>query len=127
MPTRGLRGAVQATADTPEAIYTAARDLLTAIYARNPSLAADDIASIFFTMTSDLTSAYPALAARQLGWVDTPLLCAVEIDVPGGLERVIRVLLHWNTGRSQTEIHHVYLGAAAALRPDLNIDREGDP
>lgn len=125
MPTRGLRGAVQAAADTPEAIYAAARELLQAICDRNDGLQTADIASIFFTMTADLTSAYPALAARQLGWVETPLLCAQEIEVPGGMPRVVRVLLHWNTDRPQADVRHVYLGAAAALRPDLNIDHEG--
>jgi chorismate mutase len=126
MPTRGLRGAVQTDRDQPEAIYEASRNLLEAICERNPGLRAEDIASIFFTMTPDLTSAYPALAARQLGWVDAPLLCATEIPVPGGLPRVVRVLIHWNTDRPQAEIRHVYLGAASVLRPDLNIDREGD-
>jgi len=126
MSTRGLRGAVQSDQDDPESIYEATRTLLQAICDRNPGLQPDDIASIFFTMTPDLTSAYPALAARQLGWVDAPLLCAKEIDVPGGLPRVIRVLIHWNIDLPQTEIRHVYLGAAAALRPDLNIDHEGE-
>jgi chorismate mutase len=125
MPTRGLRGAVQTDQDQPEAIYAATRNLLQAICERNPGLQADDIASIFFTMTPDLTSAYPALAARQLGWVDTPLLCATEVAVPGGLLRVVRVLIHWNTDLAQSEVRHVYLGAAAVLRPDLNIDQEG--
>ena len=125
MPVRGLRGAVQIASDTPENIYTATRDLLQEICRRNERLNPEDIASIFFTMTPDLTSAYPALAARQLGWVQTPLLCAQEIPVVGSLPRVVRVLIHWNTDLSPDEVRHVYLGAAAALRPDLNIDHQG--
>ena len=128
MPVRGLRGAVQIASDTPENVYKATRDLLQEICRRNNILNPEDIASIFFTVTPDLTSAYPALAARQLGWVQTPLLCALEIPVAGSLPRIVRVLIHWNTELSQSEVRHVYLGAAAALRPDLNIEHEGgDP
>ena len=125
MPIRGLRGAVQIESDTPEEIYAATRELLGEICRRNRVLDPQDIASIFFTTTTDLTSAYPALAARQLGWVQTPLLCAQEIPVKGSMPRVVRVLIHWNTDLPQQDVRHVYLGAAAALRPDLNIDHEG--
>ncbi len=79
-----------------------------------------DLASALFTVTEDLSAAYPAAAARELGWTDVPLICAREIPVPGGLPRCIRVLLHWNTDLPQSAIRHVYLGAAAALRPDLD-------
>ena len=116
---RGVRGATVATEDQPEAIYAATRALLEAIVAANPGICPEDLASIFFTVTADLRSAYPALAARQLGWVMTPLMCAQEIPVPGSLQRCIRVLVHWNTALAQSEIHHVYLGQAASLRPDL--------
>lgn len=119
MCVRGVRGAVVAAEDTPEAIYLATRELLQALMAANPSLRPDDLASVFFTVTGDLRSAYPALAARQLGWGQTPLMCAQEIPVPGSLARTIRVLLHWNTSLPQSEIQHVYLGQAASLRPDL--------
>lgn len=116
---RGVRGATVVTEDQPEAIYAATRALLEAVVAANPGICSEDLASIFFTVTPDLSSAYPARAARQLGWVMTPLMCAQEIPVPGGVPRCIRVLLHWNTTLPQSAIRHVYLGEAARLRPDL--------
>ncbi|GAB4579835.1 MAG: chorismate mutase [Anaerolineales bacterium] len=119
MTTRGIRGAIQISEDTPENILTATRELLYAMLEANPALYAEDVASIFFTVTHDLNAAHPALAARQIGWVEVPLLCAQEIPVPGSMPRVIRVLMHWNTDLPQRDIHHVYLGNAAALRPDL--------
>ncbi len=120
MPLRGIRGATVASQDQPEIILAATRELLEAMCAANPLLQPEDLASAIFTATSDLTSVYPARAARQLGWVQVPLLSAREIDVPGGLPRCIRVLLHWNTDLPQPEIRHIYLGAAASLRPDLS-------
>jgi chorismate mutase len=84
-------------------------------------LAAEDIASVLFTATHDLTAAFPAQAARELGWQHVPLLDAQEIPVPGSLPRCVRVLLHWNTERSQSEVRHVYLRGAALLRPDLEM------
>lgn len=120
MPVRGIRGANTASADQPEAILAATRELLEAILAQNPGLVPEEIASAFFTVTDDLSAAYPAKAARQIGWVQTPLMCAREIPVPGGVPRCIRVLLHWNTSLPQSAIRHVYLGEATRLRPDLN-------
>lgn len=120
MPVRGVRGATVADQDQPEAVLAATRELLQAICAANPQLRPEDLASAIFTVPGDLTSVYPAQAARQLGWALVPLLSAREIDVPGGLPRCIRVLLHWNTDLPQQDIRHVYLGAAASLRPDLN-------
>ena len=70
-------------------------------------------------MTDDLSSIYPALAARQVGWEDVPMLCVREIDIDGTLPLIIRVLLHWNTNLPQSAIHHIYLDRAVALRPDL--------
>jgi chorismate mutase len=119
MPLRGLRGATVAETDQPESILAATRDLLNAILAANPDLQTCDLASAIFTVTMDLCSAYPAQAARQLGWTNVPMMCMQEIPVPGGLARCIRVLLHWNIDFPQESIHHVYLGAAASLRPDL--------
>jgi chorismate mutase len=121
MPTRGIRGAVSSQEDSPEAILEATRELLQAILEANPGLETEAIGSIFFTVTDDLASVHPALAARQLGWTDVPLLCAREIPVPDSLPRIIRVLLHWNTELPQTAIRHVYLGPAAALRPDQSM------
>lgn len=119
MPIRGIRGANEVADNTAEAILEATRTLLLAILKANPSLRPEDIASIFFTLTPDLNATYPAFAARQLGWDHTPLLCAQEVPVPGAMQRVVRVLVHWNTDLPQTAIRHVYLGKAAALRPDL--------
>jgi chorismate mutase len=105
-------------ANTQEAILEATRELLEAMVQAN-GLGVDDIVSIFFTLTPDLNAEFPALAARELGWTRVPLLCATEIDVPGAMPRCLRVLMHVNTARPVTEIQHVYLGEAAALRPDL--------
>jgi chorismate mutase len=120
MPLRGIRGATVADQDQAETILQATRELLEAILSANPTLKPADLASVFFSVTEDLAAAYPALAARELGWNQVPLLCSREIPVPGSLPRCIRVLLHWNTDLPQSAIRHVYLGAAAELRPDLN-------
>lgn len=114
---RGVRGATFVEADTPEAILSATRELLAAIAAAN-GIATEDVASAFFTSTADLRSAFPARAARDLGWTDVPLLGATEIDKPGAPPRCIRVLLHWNTARRQDEIVHVYLRGSDAMRAD---------
>ena len=114
---RGIRGATVAEADTPQAILDATRELLEALIAAN-DVHPDDVASVFFTTSPDLTAEYPALAARELGWLDTALLCNQDIAVPTGLARCIRVLIHWNTERRPDEIKHCYLGEAERLRPD---------
>ena len=110
-----IRGAIQVPADTPEAIAAAVADLVHELTRQN-DLAPDRIVSALFTMTPDLSSAFPAAAARDQGWSAVPMLCAQEIAVPGAMARVCRVLVHADTDRSPS---HVYLGAAAALRPDL--------
>jgi chorismate mutase len=115
---RGIRGAITVEANTAEAILAATRELLLALQRAN-GFQVEEIASIFFTATPDLNAQFPALAARQLGWTQVPLLCSVEMDVPTGVPRVIRVLVHWNTDRRGDEIVHVYLRDAARLRPDL--------
>ena len=115
---RGIRGATTTTENSPEAILTATRELLALLVARN-AVAVEEVTSAFFTVTDDLDAAYPALAARELGWQDVALLCAREIPVPGGLGRCIRVLLHVNTERGQGEVRHVYLRDAVRLRPEL--------
>ena len=112
---RGIRGATFAEDDTPEAILTATRELLAALVAAN-GIATEDVASAFFTTTPDLCSAFPARAARELGWTDVPLLGATEIDHPTAPRKCIRVLLHWNTTRRQNEIIHVYLRGSDAMR-----------
>jgi chorismate mutase len=119
MSVRGIRGATTTSQDEPGAILSATRELLAAILEANPSLCPEDIASALFTLTDDLSAAYPARAARELGWTDVPLMCAKEIPVPGSLPCCIRVLLHWNTSLPQSAVRHVYLREAAGLRPDL--------
>lgn len=116
----GIRGAIDVAANDKDAIIGAATSLLQAIQNANPALQPQHISSIFFTLTPDLDAIYPAVAARNMGWVQVPLLCAQEIPVPGGLPRCLRVLIHWNTTLPQAQINHVYLGQAASLRPDLN-------
>jgi chorismate mutase len=118
MPCRGIRGATTVHEDTAAAILAATRELLTSMVQAN-GVAAEDVASVLFTATQDLTAAFPAQAARQLGWQHTPLFDASEIPVLGSLPRCVRVLIHWNTHKLQSEIHHVYLRDAARLRPDL--------
>ena len=118
MPVRGIRGAIDVNSDQPEEILSATRELLEAIMLANPALQTAELASVLFTVTDDLHSAYPAQAARQMGWGEVPLMCGREMDVLSGLPRCVRVLLHWNTDLAQTDIRHVYLRGAAALRPD---------
>jgi len=115
---RGIRGAITAERDTPEAILGATERLLQTIMERNP-FALEDIASALFTVTPDLRSEFPAAAARRLGWTAVPLLNFTEVPVPGMLERCIRTLIHINTDLGQEQIVHVYLEGAAVLRPDL--------
>ncbi len=119
MAIRGVRGATTVSADEPQMIFRATQELLMEIMEQNDGMRAEDIASAFFTLTEDLASAYPAQAARQIGWEEVPMICAREIPVPDGLPRIIRVLIHWNTDMPQARIRHVYLGDAAQLRPDL--------
>ncbi len=123
---RGVRGATLADADTPEAIHRVTRELLQALIAAN-GIEEADVASVIFTATPDLTSAYPATAARQLGWLNAALLSAVEIVPPGGMPRCIRVLIHWNTRLPQHEIRHIYLRGAEVLRPDRALNRPLTP
>jgi len=115
---RAVRGAVQLDRDEAEHMDERVAELLTAILERN-SLTADDLISVWFTATPDLHSDFPAAAARKLGIVDVPLICAQELDVTGAMPRVVRVLAHVETELTKAEITHVYLGAAAALRKDI--------
>jgi chorismate mutase len=117
MSVRGIRGATVAAADTPEAIRRATQELLTALVAAN-GLRRDDVASVIFTTTPDLTTEAPARGARELGWDEAAMMCTLEMNAASGLPRCIRVLIHWNTDKRPDEIRHVYLHAAAQLRPD---------
>lgn len=119
MPIRGIRGATTVSADEPDLILEATRELLEAILQQNEAMDPGDVASALFTVTDDLASTFPAQGARQMGWGLVPMLCAREIPVPNSLPRVIRVLVHWNTELKQNEVTHVYLREAVKLRPDL--------
>lgn len=119
MAVRGIRGATTSQADEAS-ILAATRELLSAILKANPSLQTSDIASAWFTVTSDLQLVHPAKAAREMGWNEVPLMCASEIDVPGSLCNCVRVLIHWNTDLPQSAVKHVYLHDAAKLRPDIS-------
>jgi len=114
---RGVRGATTVEANTREAILEETRKLL-ALMIRFNEVESTDVASAIFTVTPDLNAEFPALAARQLGWFDVPLLCTNEISVVGALPKCVRILIHWNTDRAQTDITHVYMNEAVRLRPD---------
>ncbi|GIX03160.1 MAG: chorismate mutase AroH [Planctomycetaceae bacterium] len=119
MSVRGIRGATSVVEDRPDLILAATRELLQELLRANQISSFEDIVSAIFTTTPDLTSTFPAEAARGLGMTQVPLLCASEIAVPNSLPRCIRVLLHVNTERSQRDIVHVYLHEARRLRPDM--------
>jgi chorismate mutase len=116
---RAIRGAISVERDEPEAVVSATAELLGAMVSRN-GIEPDDVVSIVFTATPDLTSEFPAPAARRIGLVGVPLLCAAEIAVPGALPRCVRILLHAHTERGRSDLEHVYLGEATKLKSDLN-------
>ncbi len=116
---RGVRGATTVDSNDREEILAATRQLL-ALMIRMNDIHAEDVASAIFSMTHDLNAEFPALAARQLGWLDVPLICTHEVNVPGSLPNCIRILLHWNTNKTQSDIQHVYIKDAIKLRPDLS-------
>jgi len=124
---RGVRGATTVDANDRDQILSGTRQLL-ALMIRQNGIAQDDVASAIFSSTTDLNAEFPALAARQLGWLDVPLLCTHEIPVPGSLERCIRILIHWNTAKPRHEVQHIYIRNAIKLRPDLSqlppVDQE---
>jgi chorismate mutase len=115
---KAIRGAVQVDANDRAAILEATTELVTEVMTRN-GLVTDDVISVVFTATPDLTAEFPALAARKIGFQDVPLLCAAEIGVPGALPRVVRLLMHVETTLPRTALQHVYLRGAAVLRLDI--------
>ena len=115
---RGLRGATTVDVDTAEQVTQRSQELMHELMERN-GLVEEDIVSILFTATGDVTSIFPATAIREIGFGAVPLLCAAEIPVPGAMPLCIRALLHVYTERSREEMHHVYLHGAHALRDDL--------
>lgn len=114
---RGVRGATTVDGASRERILTATAELLERLVRAN-GIEPDDVASAIFTTSPDLTAEYPALAARLMGWRDVALLCGHEMAVPGGVERCVRILLHWNTRLPASDIEHVYIHGASNLRPD---------
>ena len=118
MTVRAIRGAIQVDANDRDAILEGTAELVAAVMSRN-DLTADDVISVMFTMTPDLTAEFPALAARKTGFHAVPLMCATEIPVPGAMPRVVRLMAHVDTDRPRSEIQHVYLRGAAALRLDI--------
>jgi chorismate mutase len=115
---RAVRGAVQVAGDDREEILSGTAELVKEVMARN-ELSTDDVISVLFTATGDLTAEFPALAARQLGFQEVPLLCAAEIDVPGAMPRVVRLMMYIETDKPRSQVQHVYLRGAAALRLDI--------
>jgi chorismate mutase len=118
VPVRAVRGAIQVDRDDRDEVLDATTELLAAVLERN-GLTDGDLISVVFTATPDLTSEFPAYAARQMGITDVPLLCATEIAVPGAMPRVLRLLAHVETDLERAAVRHVYLRGAAALRTDL--------
>lgn len=116
---RGVRGATTVESNSRDEILTTTRQLV-ALMIRLNEIDPEDIGSAIFSATRDLNAEFPALAARQLGWLDVPLLCTHEMEVPGSLPLCIRVLVNWNTEKTQSEITHVYMKEAVKLRPDLS-------
>ena len=118
MAVRAIRGATQVDADEREAILEATAELVAEVMSRN-DLTTDDVISVLFTVTPDLTAEFPALAARKTGFHAVPLMCATEIPVPGAMPRVVRLMAHVESSRARSEIQHVYLRGASALRLDI--------
>lgn len=118
MSVRAIRGAIQVDADDRDVILEGTAELVSAVMTRN-DLTPDDVISVLFTVTPDLTAEFPALAARKLGFHAVPLMCATEIPVQRAMPRVVRLMAHVETERSRTQIQHVYLRGAAGLRMDI--------
>ena len=118
MTVRAIRGAVQVDEDDRDAILEATAELVNAVLSRN-ELTPDDVISVLFTVTPDLTAEFPALAARKIGFHAVPMMCATEIPVRGAMSRVVRLMAHVETELTRAGIQHVYLRGAAALRQDI--------
>ena len=118
MSVRAVRGATQVENDDRDEILEATAELVAEVLYRN-QLSPDDVISMLFTATPDLTAEFPAYAARKMGLTDVPLLCATEIAVPGAMPKVLRLMAHVETDLPRSDVRHVYLRGAAALRTDL--------
>jgi len=115
---RAVRGAIQVDVDERDEIISAVAELIDAVLANN-SFTSDDLISLFYTVTADITAEFPAYATRKAGITDVPMICSVEIPVAGSMPRVVRLLAHVETSRTREEVKHVYLKGAVALRRDL--------
>lgn len=115
---RAIRGATTVSGNTADEIYAATTELLQEMTSQN-GISRDDIISVIFSVTSDLNAAFPAVAARQMGWTKTAMMCTYEIDVPGSLRNCIRVMMHIETGKDNDELKYIYLREARILRPDI--------
>ena len=118
MSVRAIRGATQLVEDTREQMLERVTEMVTEVMSAN-GLGVDDFISVIFTATSDLVAEFPAYAARRLGFGEIPLLCARELEIEASMPRVVRMMAHVETRRARSEITHVYLHGAAALRSDL--------
>jgi chorismate mutase len=121
MATRGIRGATTVERNDREQILAATRELLEMLVRLN-GLRPDDVAYVWFTVTPDLDAEFPAFAAREIGWTEVPLMCAREIPVPGAIAGCIRVLIDWNTAKTQREVRHAFLHRAKELRPTWAVE-----
>ena len=121
MATRGIRGATTVEHNDREQILAATRELLEVLVRLN-GLRPDDVAYVWFTVTPDLDAEFPAFAAREIGWTEVPLMCGREIPVPGAIAGCIRVLIDWNTAKTQREIRHAFLHRAKELRPAWAVE-----
>ncbi|MEP7292534.1 MAG: chorismate mutase, partial [Chloroflexota bacterium] len=124
MQFRGVRGATTVDEDSAEAIWAATGELMRALIDANV-IDEDDVASVIFTTTPDLTAAHPAKAARDMGWRQVALIGCQEMDVPNSVKHCIRILIHWNTPKRNAELRHIFLREAATLRPDLSVHGNG--
>jgi chorismate mutase len=115
---RGIRGAIDVARNEKKEILSKTGELLSAMVKAN-RVKADDVAAAIFSLTPDLNAEFPAIAARRMGWSDVPLMCACELDVPGAMKSVVRILLLVNTDHKSKGIKHQYLGKTKTLRPDL--------
>jgi chorismate mutase len=115
---RAIRGATQVEANERHAILSSTAELVTEVMRRN-ALSTDQVISVIFSATGDLDAEFPALAARTVGFGDVPLLCCTEISVPAAMPRVVRLMMHVESDHARSDIQHVYLRGAAALRLDI--------
>ena len=118
MPVRGIRGAIDVARNAKEEILDRTGELLDALIREN-RVKAEDVVAAIFSLTPDLNAEFPAIAARRRGWTEVPLMCCAELDIPGAMKRVVRILLLVNSARPASAVRHQYLGNTPRLRPDL--------